>query len=70
MGDYRAKNKMKGRLPNATTGKPEGERTREKKKLRERVGCRPLRKAAQLNAKAKNHLLELANEDNLSSSRR
>ena len=40
----------------------EGEEKKEK-----RVGSRPLRKVAPLNTKAKNHLLELANEDNLSS---
>ena len=36
-------------------------------KKEKRVGSRPLRKVAPLNTKAKNHLLELANEDNLSS---
>lgn len=49
----------------------EGEKGHEKKKLREKgIGSRPLGNVAPLNAKAKNHLLELANEGNLSSWRR
>ena len=46
----------------------EGEKGYEEgEKKEKRVGSRPLKKVAPLNAKVKNHLLELANEDNHSS---
>lgn len=66
LGDYREKNKInkiKCRLTNEPPGKPEGERTRGKKK-------NFFFKAAPLNARTENHLREPANEGNLSSWRR